>query len=82
MNKIYLRPKDLCERWDGVITPGTLINWRVQGKGPRYSKIGRNVIYALDDIKRYETAQSFASRAEEIENARDQVATKPLTIVD
>jgi hypothetical protein len=82
MSKIYLRPKDLCARWDGVVTPGTLINWRVQGKGPRYSKIGRNVIYALEDIKTYEAAQSFSSRAEEIQNTRDQTATKPFSVVD
>ena len=84
MSKIYLRPKDLCDRWAGTVKPNTLTNWRIMGTGPRYSKLGRNVLYHIEDVKEYEAQKSFASRAEEIEfqNNRDQTATTNLKVID
>jgi len=31
----------------------TLRNWRSQSRGPAYSKLGRRVIYAVQDLERY-----------------------------
>ena len=31
----------------------TLRNWRHQGRGPAYLKIGRSVRYQLEDLKRF-----------------------------
>ena len=31
----------------------TLRNWRQEGKGPAYLKIGRSVKYSIDDLKRF-----------------------------
>jgi len=31
----------------------TLRNWRFQGAGPTYSKVGRAVRYCLDDVIRF-----------------------------
>ena len=31
----------------------TLRNWRGQGRGPSYIKIGRNVRYRLGDLEKY-----------------------------
>lgn len=31
----------------------TLANWRSAGKGPRYSRIGRTILYRLDDLDRF-----------------------------
>ncbi len=36
----------------GVPT-GTLANWRYQGRGPAYVRIGRHVRYRADDIARW-----------------------------
>lgn len=33
---------------------GTLCNWRTQGVGPKYVKIGRTILYAVDDIEAFE----------------------------
>lgn len=35
------------------LQPQTLHNWRHQRKGPRYHKIGRRVVYFLEDINKY-----------------------------
>lgn len=41
----------------------TLEKWRATGKGPRYSRLGRSVVYAvadLDDFARARTVESGA----------------------
>jgi len=35
------------------LRPQTLRNWRCQCRGPAYSKIGRRIIYAVQDIEGY-----------------------------
>ncbi|MDO4429194.1 MAG: helix-turn-helix domain-containing protein [Atopobiaceae bacterium] len=38
------------------ISPRTLSNWRVQGRGPRYVKVGSNrspVLYRISDIEEW-----------------------------
>jgi len=35
------------------LKPQTLRNWRCQSRGPAYSKIGRRVIYAVQDLENY-----------------------------
>lgn len=43
---------------------GTLANWRAQGKGPRWVKHGRRVLYAVSDVTAYKAA---AFRPSELE---------------
>jgi hypothetical protein len=43
-----LDQKGLADRW--LISPRTLEQWRWQGRGPRYLKIGGRVVYRLTDI--------------------------------
>ena len=55
----FFTPQELCDRWRGTVTVGTLANWRVAGsetKGPTYTKRGRRVLYDLTDIEAYEVA--------------------------
>lgn len=35
------------------INPSTLAKWRCKHKGPRYSKIGKRIIYELKDLLEY-----------------------------
>lgn len=35
------------------IKTGTLANWRSQGKGPQYHKIGRTVRYKRNDVEEW-----------------------------
>ena len=50
----HLNQKDLADRW--LISPRTLEQWRWQGRGPRYLKIGGRVVYRLSDIEVFEGA--------------------------
>ena len=38
----------------------TLANWRSQGRGPQYHKVGKIIRYALEEIERW--MQSFRVR--------------------
>jgi hypothetical protein len=57
----HLDQKGLAERW--LISPRTLEQWRWQGFGPPYLKIGGRVIYRLCDITAFEAANLHANTA-------------------
>jgi hypothetical protein len=57
----HLDQKGLAERWKR--SPRTLEQWRWQGKGPQYLKIGSRVLYRLEDIERYEADHLRANTA-------------------
>jgi hypothetical protein len=50
--RMNLRQKQLADRW--LMSPRTLEQWRWQGKGPKYLKIGATVVYRLEDIEAFE----------------------------
>jgi predicted DNA-binding transcriptional regulator AlpA len=49
---MLLTTRQLAERWG--MSEGTLRNWRVLGRGPKYLRIGNQVRYKLSVIKAYE----------------------------
>ena len=49
---LNLDQKGLADRW--LLSPRTLEQWRWQGKGPRYLKIGGRVVYRLADVEAFE----------------------------
>lgn len=57
----FLTPAELSKRWNGAVTTGTLANWRNQGKGPAFQKIGSRVLYRLDQVVAYEAANVVAN---------------------
>jgi hypothetical protein len=69
-----LDQKQLACRW--LMSPRTLEQWRWQGKGPKYLKIGAKVVYRLEDVESFEseslrlnTTASVSARSE-INNER------------
>lgn len=59
-----LNTEGLAHRWG--MSRSTLENWRSSGKGPKYMKIGRTVLYSMEDITNYEQGarrQSTAANA-------------------
>lgn len=51
--KTYLTTAQLSDRWG--MQKQTLANWRVQGKGPKFLKVGnKKVLYALEDVEQWE----------------------------
>ena len=61
----YLTPKDLASRWKNTITLKTLANWRSQGDGPAYTKIGGKVMYRMIDIVKWEDSRTLLRKPEE-----------------
>lgn len=55
----HLDQKDLAERW--LISPRTLEQWRWQGRGPRFLKIGGRVVYRICDVEAFESASLHAN---------------------
>ena len=52
MNDILLTPQDLAKRWN--LEPNTLGQWRWNGRGPKYLKINRSILYRLEDVEEFE----------------------------
>jgi hypothetical protein len=57
METIHLNPFQLSRRWG--ITPKTLQNWRSQGKGPAFIKVGGHVLYRMEDLEKYESERLY-----------------------
>jgi hypothetical protein len=51
----HLNQRDLAKRWN--LSARTLERWRWQRKGPPFLKVGGRVVYRLEDVEGYETAQ-------------------------
>lgn len=46
----------------GGLSPGTLEVWRSLGKGPRYLKIGRRVLYETRDLDAFAASRIVETR--------------------
>ena len=68
----HLDQKHLAERW--LISPRTLEQWRWQGRGPRYLKIGGRVVYRLSDIEAFESIRIHANTVGPIDQAIGEAA--------
>jgi hypothetical protein len=69
---IFLTLEEVVERYRGQISEGTFRNWRSMRIGPSFIKIGKAVLYPLEELNRWDrrnlvTCQS--SRSLPIEGA-------------
>ena len=46
------------------VKPTTLEQWRWNGKGPRYCKLGRSVIYRRADLEAFMDGRAYTSTTE------------------
>lgn len=60
----------LAKRW--LISPRTLEQWRWQGRGPRFLKIGGRVIYPLSEVEAYEAASLHANTFGPLESRTEE----------
>lgn len=44
------------------VSPATLAHWRQAGKGPKWAKLGRHVVYRRSDIERWIDEQFAAAK--------------------
>jgi hypothetical protein len=57
----HLTPVELAERWR--MPTGTLRNWRSEGTGPTYIKIGQRVLYPVADVEAFEAGSKVETVA-------------------
>lgn len=55
----HLTTKQLAERWRMHVN--SLANWRVEGKGPRFVKVGKVILYSVAEIEAYEKKKTQRS---------------------
>jgi hypothetical protein len=67
-----LDQNDLANRW--LLSPRTLEQWRWQGRGPRYLKIGGRVVYRISDVEAFEAANLHANTFGPIDTGPDEVS--------
>lgn len=54
-NKVtYFTPEELAERWR--LKMGTLYAWRAKGRGPKFIRINKKILYPSSEIELYERA--------------------------
>ena len=68
MQKMMMNENELASRWN--ISPKTLQRWRSEGRGPRFMKMSKRVVYPIDEVLDFE---SQALRASTWESASDVV---------
>jgi hypothetical protein len=71
----FLTAQEVSERYRGEITVGTLRNWRAMRIGPAFVKIGKAVLYPVDELDAWDKQNMVVcgtSRSSQ-GNAREQV---------
>lgn len=59
METLFLNEAQLASRW-GMSTK-TLQRWRMDGRGPRYLKLSKRVVYPIEDILDFEDRSAYLS---------------------
>ena len=59
----FLTPDEVAERYRGGISVGTLRNWRAMRLGPSFVKIGKAVLYPLDELDAWDQKNKVQCRA-------------------
>jgi len=57
----FLTPHQLVTRWNGVVTIGTLANWRCRQVGPSYVKLRGRILYRVDQVEAWEAKNNHAA---------------------
>jgi hypothetical protein len=64
----YLTAEEVSERYRGEISVGTLANWRAMRIGPTFVKIGKAVLYPLDELDAWDKKNTVVCRAGKLPN--------------
>jgi hypothetical protein len=59
----FLTPEEVAERYRGSVSVGTLRNWRAMKIGPSFVKIGKAVLYRIDELEAWDQRNSVQCRA-------------------
>ena len=70
----FLTPEEVTERYRGGVSLGTLRNWRTRKIGPSFLKVGKAVLYPLEELEAWDERNRVQCRASKQldEHASDQ----------
>ncbi len=63
-DKKYLTVEEVAARYENNISVRTLNNWRTQGRGPEYIKLGGKVVYPLEKLILWEAKNTVNSTSQ------------------
>ena len=69
----FLTADEVSERYRGEISVGTLRNWRAMRVGPAFVKIGKAVLYPVDELDAWDEKNLVACRASRRLTVTDEV---------
>jgi hypothetical protein len=58
----FLTPDEVTERYRGGVSAGTLRNWRAMKIGPSFVKIGKAVLYPLEELEAWDKGNRVQCR--------------------
>jgi hypothetical protein len=59
---VFLKPQEVVKRYRSEVSEGTLRNWRSMRIGPSFIKIGKAILYPLDELHRWERRNLVSCR--------------------
>jgi len=59
----FLTAEEVAERYRGEVSIGTLRNWRAMRVGPAFVKIGKAVLYPVDELEMWDEKNLVTCRA-------------------
>ena len=59
----YLTAEEVAQRYRGAVSAGTLRNWRAMRVGPAFVKIGKAVLYLIDELDAWDKRNMVSCRA-------------------
>lgn len=62
-NRKFLTAEEVAERYRDSISLGTLRNWRARRIGPAYVKVGKAVLYPVEELEAWDQKNTVACRA-------------------
>ena len=62
----YLTPEEVSDRYRGLVTTGTLENWRALRIGPPFMKVGKAVLYPADELDSWDRLNMVACRPSKV----------------
>ncbi len=59
----FLTAEEVAERYRGGVSIGTLRNWRAMKIGPSFVKVGKAVLYPIDELEAWDQRNRVQCRA-------------------
>jgi hypothetical protein len=60
--EVFLTEAEVAARYRGLVSRGTLRNWRSQKIGPAFVKVGKSALYPRSALEAWERRNTIACR--------------------